>query len=93
MRIPKNWVPVISQRIVDALMKKDLIEPTVPLPQLVEETEKLLMYELTIEDRLSEEVRQMLRKHENEINKGRMDYRKLFEMTKMKLVRERNIIL
>ncbi len=93
MRIPKNWVPVISQRIVDALMKKDLIEPTVPLSQLVEETEKLLMHELTIEDRLNEEVRQMLRKHENEINKGRVDYRKLFEMTKMKLVRERNIIL
>ncbi|HSW65138.1 MAG TPA: DUF507 family protein [Dissulfurispiraceae bacterium] len=93
MRIPKTWVPTISQRIVDALMKKGLIEPTVPLAQLVEETEKLLMSELTIEDRLNEEVRQVLRKYENEINKGRMDYRKLFEMTKIKLVRERNIIL
>ena len=93
MRIPKTWVPTISQRIVDALMKKDFIEPTVPLEQLVAETEKLLMNELTVEDRLNEEVRQMLRKYENEINKGRMDYRKLFEMTKIKLVRERNIIL
>ena len=74
-------------------MKKDFIEPTVPLEQLVAETEKLLMNELTVEDRLNEEVRQMLRKYENEINKGRMDYRKLFEMTKIKLVRERNIIL
>lgn len=93
MRIPKTWVPTISQRIVDALMKKDFIEPTVPLEQLVAETEKLLLNELTVEDRLNEEVRQMLRKYENEINKGRMDYRKLFEMTKIKLVRERNIIL
>lgn len=93
MRIPKTWVPIISQRIVDALIKKDFIEPTVPPAQLAEETEKLLMNELTIEDRLNEEVRQVLRKYENEINKGRVDYRKLFEMTKLKLVRERNIIL
>jgi hypothetical protein len=93
MRIPKSWVPRLSQRIVDALMKKDLIEPTVPLARLIEEIEKLLTHELSIEDRLNEEVREVLRKYEGEINKGRMDYRKLFEMTKMKLVRERNIIL
>jgi hypothetical protein len=93
MRIPKSWVPVISQRIVDALIKKDLIEPTIPAARLVEEVEKLITLELTVEDRLNEEVRQMLRKYEGEINKGRMDYRKLFDMTKMKLVRERNIIL
>lgn len=93
MRIPKSWVPMLSQRIVDALMKKELIEPTVPLDRLIEETGKLIMQELTVEDRLNEEVREMLRKYEGEINKGRMDYRKLFDMTKMKLVRERNIIL
>jgi len=93
VRIPKHWVPVISLRIVDALMKKDLIEPTIPHDQLVAETEKLIMHELTEEDRLNEEVRQLLRKYESEINKGRMDYRKLFEMTKLKLVRERNVIL
>lgn len=93
MRIPKSWVPVISQRIVDALMKKELIEPTIPIARLTEEIEKLLLHELTVEDRLNEEVRQMLRKYEDEINRGRMDYRKLFDMTKMKLVRERNIIL
>ena len=74
-------------------MKKDLIEPTIPHDQLVAETEKLIMHELTEEDRLNEEVRQLLRKYESEINKGRMDYRKLFEMTKLKLVRERNVIL
>lgn len=84
---------MLSQRIVDALMKKELIEPTVPLDRLIEETGKLIMQELTVEDRLNEEVREMLRKYEGEINKGRMDYRKLFDMTKMKLVRERNIIL
>lgn len=57
------------------------------------ETEEILMEELTVEDRLNEEVREILKAHAGEIEKGRMDYRKLFELTKQKLVRERNLVL
>lgn len=83
----------MAKRIIDNLIKKELIEPTIPLNTLIEETEKLLMDELMVEDRLNEDVRQMLRKYESEIEKGRLDYRKLFDMTKQKLVKERNIVL
>lgn len=93
MRIPKSWVPSIAKRIVDNLLKKELIEPTIPTNTLIEETEKLLVDELMVEDRLNDEVRQFLRKYESEIEKGRLDYRKLFDMTKQKLVKERNIVL
>ncbi|MCL5063160.1 MAG: DUF507 family protein [Nitrospiraceae bacterium] len=93
MRIPKSWVPSIAKRIVDNLIKKELIEPTIPVSILMEETEKLLTEELMVEDRLNDEVRQFLRKYESEIEKGRLDYRKLFDMTKQKLVKERNIVL
>ncbi len=93
MRIPKSWVPSIARRIVDNLIKKELIEPAIPVNTLIEETERLLMDELMVEDRLNEEVRQMLRKYESEIEKGRLDYRKLFDMTKQKLVKERSIVL
>lgn len=93
MRIPKHWVPTLSKRIIDALTSKGLITPQVPPDQLLEGTGKLLLEELTVEDRLNEEVRQLLRKYEPEIEKGRLDYRKLFDMTKQKLVRERNVIL
>lgn len=93
MRIPKSWVPSIAKRIVDNLIKKDLIEPSIPVNTLIEETEKLLMDELMVEDRLNEEVRHLLRKYESEIEKGRLDYRKLFDMTKQKLLKERNIVL
>lgn len=93
MRIPKSWVPSMAKKIIDNLVKKELIEPAVPLSTLMEETEKLLMDELMVEDRLNDEVRQLLRKYESEIEKGRLDYRKLFELTKQKLVKERNIVL
>ncbi len=93
MRIPKSWVPSIAKRMVDNLIKKELIEPAIPLNSLVEETAKLIMDELTVEDRLNDEVRQLLRKYESEIEKGRLDFRKLFDMTKQKLVKERNVVL
>ncbi len=93
MRIPKSWVPSMAKHIVENLIKKELIEPNIPANTLIEETEKLLLEELMAEDRLNDEVRQLLRKYETDIERGRLDYRKLFDMTKQKLVRERNIVL
>jgi len=93
MRIPKNWVPYIAQNIVGNLLKKGMVESTVPKEKLIEESERIIVDELMVEDRLNEEVREILKKYEAEIERGNLDYRKLFEMTKQKLVKERNLIL
>ncbi len=93
MRIPKNWVPYIANNIIENLLKKDLIESNVSKEQLLEEAEKLILDELMVEDRLNEEVRELLKKYEPEIEKSKLDYRKLFEMTKQKLVKQRNLVL
>lgn len=93
MRIPKSWVPRLAKKIVETLISKGLIEPTVPEGELAGEAERLLMEELMVEDRLHDEVRQLLKKYESEIEKGRLDYKKLFDMTKQKLVKEKNLVL
>jgi len=93
MRIPKSWVPIIAKKIIDNLIAKELVTPKIPLDKLLEVAERLMMEELMVEDRLSDEVRELLKKHESEIERGRMDYRSLFELTKKKLVKERNIVL
>jgi hypothetical protein len=46
-----------------------------------------------VEDRLNDEVRAILSRHSSDIEQGRMDFRRLFELTKQKLVKERNLIL
>ena len=93
MRIPKSWVPIIAKKIIDNLIAKELVTPKISLDKLLEIAEGLMMEELMVEDRLSDEVRELLKKHESEIERGRMDYRSLFELTKKKLVKERNIVL
>jgi len=93
MRVPKTWVPFLAKKVVDNIILKNLVKPTVPLEKLLKETGEIILEELTIEDRLHEEVREILKSHSAEIEKGRMDYRRLFELTKQKLVKERNLVL
>jgi len=93
MRIPKTWVPLMAKKIVDNIISKNLVKPTVQIEKLLSKTEEIIMHELTVEDRLNEEIREILKKHSLEIQQGRLDYRKLFDLTKQKLVKERNIIL
>ena len=93
MRIPRSWVPIIAKKIIDNLITKELVTPKIPMDKLLEISESLMMEELLVEDRLNDEVRMLLKKHESEIERGRMDYRSLFELTKKKLVKERNLVL
>jgi hypothetical protein len=93
MRFPKTWVPLLTKKIINTVISKDLIKPTVSVEKLLSETEQLILDELAVEDRLNEEVREILKSHVQEIEKGRLDYRRLFELTKNKLVRERNLVL
>jgi hypothetical protein len=93
MRIPKEWVTIISKEIVEGLLENQLIELKESKERVTEIFEELMIDELMVEDRLNDEVRRILKEHETEIEKGRMDFRALFDMTKKKLVRERNIIL
>ena len=93
MRIPKSWIPVISKRITDALFSEELIVDDVDPKKLATEIELLMTAELEVEDRVNDEVREILKQFDKEIESGRLDYRKLFDMTKQKLIRERNIVI
>ena len=93
MRIPKTWVPVLAKEIMEELLRKESIELNAPQEQVTSIIEELILEELMVEDRLNDEVREILKKFDSEIEQGRLDYRRLFDMTKHKLVKERDIIL
>ena len=83
----------MAKKIMDNLLAKEMISPKIPVEKLIEKTEAILFDELMVEDRLNNEVRELLKQHETDIERNRMDYRKLFELTKQKLVKERNLVL
>lgn len=95
MRLSKEFIAHLAGIIVTQLLQKELIRPLTPKEQkaLQEKIVRIVTEELELEDRLNEEVRELLKQYEREIEAGRLDYRKVFAMTKQKLARERNIIL
>ena len=93
MRIPKNWISVLAKEISNELLSKDFLELNVTEEQFKTLLEELILEEMMVEDAINEEVREMLKKFDSEIEKGNMDYRRLFELTKKKIVKERNIVI
>ncbi|MBI4685775.1 MAG: DUF507 family protein [Nitrospirae bacterium] len=93
MRIPKTWVPLITKKVINGIVSKQLITPRTTMEKLLADAEEIIFTELTVEDRLNDEVRNLLKKHSPEIERSRVDYRKLFDLTKQKLVKERNVVL
>lgn len=93
MRVPKNHVSLLSKKILEELLKKGLVELKEPKEKVAEALGELMLNELMVEESLNSEVREILKKHDSEIEKGQLDYRRLFEMTKKRLVMERNIVL
>jgi len=93
MRIPKSWVPVLAKKIIEDLLRKEVVELSASREQVTQVMEELIIEELMVEDGINDEVREMLKQYDAEIEKGRLDYRRLFEMTKQKLVKERDIII
>lgn len=55
--------------------------------------DQVITQELSVEDRVNADVRQLLKAYEHQIEQGQVDYQKMFQMVKQKLVRERGIIL
>jgi hypothetical protein len=93
MRIPKEWITVISKEILNGLLEKEIIDLDVPKEKAEGIIYQTIVEELMIEDRLNDEVREILKKFDSEIESGNLDFRTLFDMTKKKLVRERDIII
>ena len=92
MRLRKRQIEAISDNIAEELIQDGSIkcQDVEALKALVR---KQIMEDLMVEDRLNEEVRQILDEHSSEIRQGSIEYHKMFRLVKEKLARERKIIL
>jgi hypothetical protein len=93
MRLSKERVRHMAEALVARLVQDGHIAVTGAPKALVEALDQAVTDELSVEDRLNSEVRQLLKAYEHQIEAGQVDYQKMFTMIKQKLVRERGIIL
>jgi hypothetical protein len=52
-----------------------------------------MMEEITVEDRLNEEVRQILTEHQEEMRRTSVSYQEMYKRVKQQLARDRKLVL
>lgn len=93
MRMTKERIRFVSNAVLTQLKEQQLFNVTGSKEKLLDALEKAITDELSKEERLNAEVRDMLKQYEAEFDSGRADYQKMFMMVKNKLVKERGIVL
>ncbi|MEN6560629.1 MAG: DUF507 family protein [Acidobacteriota bacterium] len=92
MRLNKNQIEHLASIILRNLAKegKIIVEDK---GRLLEEVTNVLVEEFQKEDRLDQEVRELLSKHMEKIRKENIEYQAMFKEVKKKLAREKGIVL
>ena len=92
MRLNSDEIQYISRKIVKTLVGEGKLEVDDP-NRVMENIARVITEELSVEDRLNEEVREVLVQHATEMERSNVAYTEMFKMLKKKMVREKGIIL
>ena len=92
MRLAADEIEFIARKIVKTLVGSGKLEVDSE-PRIVELLIGVVTAELSVEDRLNEEVREVLMQHSSEIERSNMSYSDMFKMVKKKLAKEKGIVL
>lgn len=93
MRLKKEMVQYIAQVMAKKLTERGYVTYEGNLRNLEALFTNVIIDDLSVEDRLNEEVRDILDQHQEKIDRGNIDYHKMFLMIKRKLVQERGLVL
>ena len=92
MRLGKNQIEHLAFIIVRNLVNDEKIIAD-DKNKLVENINNLITEEFLSEDKLDQEVREILNKHMEKIRKENIEYQTMFKMIKTKLAKEKDIVL
>lgn len=92
MLLSRDYVGYMSKEVVKRLVERQMIE-TKAHDALAERVRQTMADELTVEDRLNEEVRDILALHNDEMRKVGASYQEMYKKVKGELARQRKLIL
>jgi hypothetical protein len=92
MRLTRDQIEQMCQRMVRGLIKDEMITADTP-EQLIDLMAQVFSEDLAAEDRLNEEVRDILKDHADEISRGMVNYQEVFRKVKAKLARDRKMVI
>ena len=93
MRLRQEEIDYVSWKILRRLKEDGIIDIMGEDDPVAERLRHALAENLAAEDQLNREVDDILRGHLKEIQRDSVDYRRMFQMVKTKLARERNLVI
>ncbi len=92
MLLSRDFVGYMAGEVTKRLVSNKLVEVGAPAA-LTERIRSTMAEELSIEDRLNEEVRTILSQHADEMRRTGVDYQEMYKKVKGELARQRKLIL
>ncbi len=92
MHLPREYVAYMAKQLLKRLTTQELVQ--YDQPEFVTEViTQVMLDELSVEDRLNDEVRKILEQHGDQMKTLGATYEDAFKIIKKQLVRERKVVL
>ncbi|HXN99730.1 MAG TPA: DUF507 family protein [Candidatus Acidoferrales bacterium] len=92
MLLSRDFVGYMAKEVVKRLAAQKMIEVK-NVESLTQQVRQVMADEVTVEDRVNEEVREILAKYSDEMKRTGVSYQEMFKKVKGQLARERKLIL
>jgi hypothetical protein len=92
MLINRDYVGYMASEVVKKLIEGELIE-TKAGEAVAQRVRQTMMQEITVEDRLNDEVREILTQHQDEMRRTNVSYQEMYKKVKGQLARDRKLVL
>lgn len=93
MRLTKQQVEDISKVILRKLKGMDMVTVNAPEDKVLLRIVEIINKDMMVEDDLDREVKKFLETYEADFKSGKLEYNKMFNRIKDKLVKERDLII
>ena len=93
MKLTPEEVTLIVDKLLHTWKEEHLVTAKVPDTDLRVRLTDIFLHDLRVEDDLNKEIEGLLLKYEREFEKGTLDRRKMFNLIKAQLVKERRLVL
>jgi hypothetical protein len=92
MLLSRDFVGYMAKEVVKRLVAAKMIE-TKNVEGVTQAVRQVMADEVTVEDRLNEEVREILARYSDEMKNTGVSYQEMYKKVKGQLARERKLIL
>ena len=93
MLLSRDYIGYMASELAKRLVANGMIETATPVATLAERIRLKMTEEITVEDRLNEEVREILNAHADEMRRTGASYQEMYKKVKGELARQRKLIL